>query len=37
LLCQKKSMALKDYKAFVEKNDLKTDGLSVEDIENKVS
>jgi len=35
MLCQKKSMSLKDYKSLVEKNDLKTDGLSVEDIENK--
>lgn len=36
LLCQKKSMSVKDYKTLVEKSDFKTEGKSVEEIENYV-
>ena len=36
LLCQKKSMSVKDYKALVEKSNFKTEGKSVEEVENYV-
>jgi hypothetical protein len=33
LLCQKKSLPLKDYKALVEKDDFNAEGKSLEEIE----